>query len=81
MNTQKRPLQKISSYTAKISFVLSVISAIALYLRLQDHDFNNPVSASLLACIFFFALVGVVLAIVGNTNLPSFKFEDEQPEE
>ena len=75
MNPDKRPLQKVSSYTAVISYILAVISAIALYLRLQEHDFNNPMSASLLACVFFFALVGIVLNIVGSSNLPSFKFD------
>ncbi|MCW9013890.1 MAG: hypothetical protein OQL06_08910 [Gammaproteobacteria bacterium] len=81
MTTAKRPLQKLSSYAAIISFILGVASAVTLYLRLPEHDINNPVSASLLACIFFFILVGFVLSIIGSANLPSFKFDTEEKDQ
>ncbi|MCW8956447.1 MAG: hypothetical protein OQL09_06160 [Gammaproteobacteria bacterium] len=66
-------LQKIATIFGVLSFISAVICAFFLYFQLDDSGPNNPVSASLLASIFFFIFVGFVLLVVGKTNLPSFK--------
>jgi hypothetical protein len=36
---------------------------------------DNPVSASLMASMFFFVCVGVILVIIGTADIPSFRFD------
>ena len=38
----------------------------------------NPVVASMMASVVFFAGVGIVLQVIGSTNLPSLKVERER---
>ncbi|MFO7592463.1 MAG: hemerythrin family protein [Pseudomonadota bacterium] len=66
-------LQRLSQVFAVLSFILSVVSAVWLYLQVGEAGWDNPVSASLLASIFFFVSVGVVLTVIGRSNLPSLK--------
>ncbi|MCK4708910.1 MAG: hemerythrin family protein [Gammaproteobacteria bacterium] len=73
MQRKKSVLQKISFYSAIISFILSITSVIFLYLRVEEFGMENPISASLLASSFFFVSVGVVLMVIAKANLPSFK--------
>jgi len=61
-----------------ISFVLAVVTGVALVLRLQSVGSDNPISASLMASTFFFVCVGVILAIMGKADLPSFKFDNPE---
>lgn len=76
MAKRKGLLQKVSTISAVISFILAIISAVLLYLRVESVGTDNPISASLMASTFFFICVGVVLYIIGSTNMPSFKFKD-----
>jgi len=76
---EKGVLQKISFFSGVISFLLAFIVGIALYFQVTSADSNGPVSASLIASIFFFVCVGIVLAIMGRADIPSFKFN--KPEE
>ena len=69
-------LQKTASVSAYVSFILAVICAAYLYFAIDKSGANNPVSASLLASIFFFIFVGIVLLVIGKTDLPSFKPND-----
>ena len=74
---QKGFMQRLSLVIGIVSFLLAVISAGLLYFRVIDVGFENPISASLLACSFFFVFVGIVLSIIGRSDLPSFRFDDE----
>jgi predicted tellurium resistance membrane protein TerC len=69
-------LQKLAIVSAVASFVLAFIAGVMLYLRLERVGSDNPVSASLMASMFFFVCVGVILVIIGNADLPSFKIDN-----
>ena len=73
MKKRKSILQKISSITGIICFLLSVLCAVALYFKVQEFGMQHVVSASLLASSFFFAFIGFVFIVIGNTDIPSFK--------
>lgn len=73
---RKSVLQKVSTISAVVSFVLAFIAGVMLYLRLESVGSDNPVSASLMASTFFFIGVGIVLFIIGNADLPSFKIDN-----
>ena len=77
MKKTKSLLQKSSIVIAGLCFIASLASAVYLTLNLGSlGGWRNPVSASFLASSFFFAFVGVVLTIIGTTNIPSFKVND-----
>lgn len=76
MAERKSVLQKVSTISAVVSFVLAFIAGVMLYLRLESVGSDNPVSASLMASTFFFIGVGIVLFIIGNADLPSFKIDN-----
>lgn len=76
MPNQKGILQKTSLISAYASFVLAIISAVILYLRIDTWGGDNPITASFMASTFFFVAVGVVLTIIGKADLPSFKLND-----
>lgn len=73
MGKRKGVMQRVSQVFAVLSFVLSIVAAVMLYLRVGEEGWNNPVSASLLASIIFFTSVGVVLTVIGRSDLPSLK--------
>jgi len=66
--------QKMSLVSGVVSFILAVVSAVLLYLRV-DEGSNDPITASLLASVFFFIFVGIILTIMGRCNMPSFKVD------
>jgi len=68
-------LQRVALYSGVICFVLAVVCGVILYLNLGNIGIYHPVSASLLASIFFFAFVGVVLWVIGKSDLPSLKIK------
>lgn len=67
-------LQKITLIIGKLCFVLSVLSGIFLYIKVDELGMGHPVSASLLASIFFFLFVGILLSIAGGANIPNLRF-------
>ncbi len=73
IENKKSALQKSTVYFAVASFIASVASIVYLYLEIDNLGWESPISASLLASSFFFAFVGVVLIIIGTSNIPSFK--------
>ena len=79
MTKRKSVLQKLSIVSAVVSFVFAFIAGVMLYLRVESLGMDNPISASLIASTFFFVCVGTVLFIIGNADVPSFKFD--KPEE
>jgi tetrahydromethanopterin S-methyltransferase subunit D len=78
MAERKGVLQKLSIVSSIVSFVLAFIAGVMLYLQLESVGSDHPISASLMASTFFFVAVGVVLLIIGNADLPSFKFDDSK---
>jgi len=73
MNKKKHPLQKVALIVAKLCFLISIISAVFLYLKVDELGTGHPVSASFLASVFFFAFVGILLSIVGKADIPDLK--------
>jgi predicted tellurium resistance membrane protein TerC len=71
-------LQKLSIVSAVLSFVLAFIAGVMLYLRLEHSGSDNPISASLMASVFFFVCVGIILVIIGTADIPSFKFDNSK---
>lgn len=80
MAKRKSVLQKISLISAVVSFVLMIISAVILVIRLKTVGSNDPVTASFLASTFFFLCVGVVFGVMGKADLPSFKVNNSEDE-
>ena len=80
MEKQKGWLQKSALVFAGISFVLVLVSGVFLYLKSEELGFNDPVSASFLASIFFFISVGIVLSVIGLIDMPNFRFDKEEKE-
>lgn len=73
MKKRKSILQKFSSVIGVICFFLAALSAIGLYLKVQELTMQHPVSASFLASSFFFVFIGFVFIVIGRTDIPSFK--------
>ena len=78
--TRQGFLQKISVVSGYISFLLAVVSAVILYFKVEELGTKHPVSASFAACCFFFVFVGIVLTVMGRSNVPSFRFDKDQPD-
>lgn len=72
-SAKKSMLQKFSLYVAYASFFASIFCLIYLFLKIDDLGWQHPISASLLASSFFFIFVGIVLLVIGKSNIPSFK--------
>ena len=73
MQKGKSVLQKLSMVSSVISYILAVVTAILLYIRLDTVGSDNPISASLMASTFFFLCIGVVFMILGRADIPSLK--------
>jgi hypothetical protein len=78
---RKGSLQKLSIVFSAISFALAVVTGVVLYFKLESIGSDHPVSASLMASVFFFICVGVILAVIGRADIPSFKFDDPEGKE
>ncbi len=72
--TETRLLQKI----AKIIAVISTLVAIAcvLYVALYVEKEDVVMKASFGASAFFFFMVGLVLKVISDTNIPDLKISD-----
>ena len=60
------------------SFVIAAVCGVFLYIKVGEMGYQNPVTASLLASVFFFLFVGFLLVFIGRCDIPSFKFDDKQ---
>ncbi|MEW8525929.1 MAG: hemerythrin family protein [Candidatus Thiodiazotropha endolucinida] len=68
---QRTPFQKILMAIAFISYFTGIFcGAAAVYVGEGGQD---PVTASLMASIVFFVGVGIVLQVIGSSNLPDLK--------
>lgn len=73
---ERSRIQKVLMGVAAVSYVASIGCAmIAAYLA---DGTANPVVASMMASVVFFAGTGIVLHVIGSTNLPSLKVERER---
>ncbi|MFT5760328.1 MAG: ATP/ADP translocase [Alteromonadaceae bacterium] len=68
---QKGLLQRISKVCGIISFIIAAISIIVL--TLYTADASEVFRASVGATTFFFFMVGIVLVVIGDTDLPDLK--------
>ncbi|MEN8169225.1 MAG: hypothetical protein ABFS08_03295 [Pseudomonadota bacterium] len=73
MKKQKGFLQKLSLVSGVVSFILAGVCGVWLFFRVDEIGAYNPISTSLMASTFFFICVGVILTIIGRTDIPSFK--------
>jgi len=78
MTKRKGILQKASLISGYISFFLTFVAGITLYLRDGTGGSTDPVSASLAATTFFFFCIGIVFIIMGKADLPSFKLNEPE---
>ena len=75
MNPNPNLFNKITLFSGKLSFALALLSAIFLYLRVDEQGFQNPIAASLLGSLLFCIFMGVLLILIGRCNLPNFKLD------
>lgn len=72
--------QKISFYIAILSYLTGI--GCAIYAMSQGPEvLGKAVYASFLASIVFFGGVGVVLHVIGKTDLPSLKIDQNKAAE
>lgn len=71
MPAKKRFLQKVSTFFCYVCFLLSALCGVALAVKAGEA--SMAFRASFGASLFFFAMVGVVLKIMGKADLPDFK--------
>jgi tetrahydromethanopterin S-methyltransferase subunit D len=75
MKRKRSLLQKSALVCAMLSFGLAAVCIGLLIYGVGGPGFRDPVSASLMASVFFCICVGIVLAVIGTSDLPSFRFE------
>lgn len=71
---ERRRFQRYLLVVAIICYAAAAACGVAAGMMRQDYQ--DPVFASLLASIIFFAGVGVVLHVIANTNLPDLRQRD-----
>lgn len=69
-------MQKISYALGLVCFVLTGLSIIFTYLKVQELGFQDVVTGSAAATAFFFFTTGVVLIIMGKASLPKLHFDE-----
>ena len=70
---QRRPFQKVLMVIAFISYFAAILCGVgAFYFGDGSQD---PITASLMASVVFFAGVGIVLQVIGSSNLPDLKID------
>lgn len=70
----KGKAQKICLISAYLCAIFAVISAVFMYLKVQELGASDPISASFLASFFFFTFTGVSLGMMAKANLPNLSF-------
>lgn len=75
--SKRSKIQKVIMGVATISYVAAIMcGAAAGYL---SDGTANPLVASMMASVVFFAGTGIVLQVISSTNLPKLKVERERP--
>ncbi|MCW8935646.1 MAG: hypothetical protein OQK98_13050 [Gammaproteobacteria bacterium] len=80
MKKSKNLLQKITFVSGAISFILSIVCMVWLFIRYQSQGLNDPISVSIMASIFFFICVGGVMVVITKTNIPDFNIKTNSQE-
>ncbi len=76
MKKKRKAGQKISLFFSIFCYAMSLLTIVfATYWRME-YGTQDPIFASALASIFFFACCGVVLQVIANANLPSLKMSN-----
>ncbi|MCU7918752.1 MAG: hemerythrin family protein [Candidatus Thiodiazotropha sp. (ex Dulcina madagascariensis)] len=70
---KRRPFQKALMAIAAISYLAGMGCGVAAFYFGKGS--GDPIAASLMASVVFFAGVGIVLQVIGSTNLPNLKIE------
>ncbi|MCU7923394.1 MAG: hemerythrin family protein [Candidatus Thiodiazotropha sp. (ex Dulcina madagascariensis)] len=70
---KRRPFQKALMVIAVISYLAGIGCGIAAFYF--GEGTNDPITASFMASVVFFVGVGIVLQVIGSTNLPTLKIE------
>ena len=77
--SQRRPVQKFLLGVAVICYLAAVACGVtAAYLSVTSAEgmaSGDPVVASLMASVVFFAGVGIVLQVIGSCRLPDLRIE------
>lgn len=78
MNTTNKQTraQKLTVLFAYASYLCAMICVVMLYLHQSGGVFDTT-AASLSASVVFFMGVGIVLHVIGKTNLPSMRFDTD----
>ncbi|MEA3276994.1 MAG: hemerythrin family protein [Pseudomonadota bacterium] len=73
--------QKIAYYTAIVFYFAGFACIPAAWYWAGQLGTDHPVIASLGASVVFFVGAGIVLHVIGRTNIPnlSFRHEDDDP--
>lgn len=72
--------QKVSFCIAMLSYVGAVACFVGVFIMKADLGIDHPVTSSFMASVVFFICVGVVLQVIGTTNLPSLRFDEKGKE-
>ncbi|MCU7930291.1 MAG: hemerythrin family protein [Candidatus Thiodiazotropha sp. (ex Codakia rugifera)] len=70
---KRRPIQKVLIAIAVISYLAAIACGVAAFFF--GEGANDPITASLMASVVFFVGVGIVLHVIGNTDLPNLKID------
>jgi hypothetical protein len=73
---QRSKIQKMLMGIAVISYIVAIGCGVAA--AYTSDGSANPVVASLMASVVFFVGVGIVLHVIGSTDLPSLKIGRER---
>lgn len=68
---QRSRIQKGLMVVAAMSYLAAIGCGIGAFLL--DAKLSSPVIASMMASVVFFACVGLVLQVIGSTDLPDLK--------
>lgn len=69
-------IQKVIMGIAAISYFAAIVCG--LVAGYMSDGTANPVVASMMASVVFFACTGIVLHVISGTNLPSLKVERDR---
>ncbi|MCF6283468.1 MAG: hypothetical protein L3J28_14915 [Candidatus Polarisedimenticolaceae bacterium] len=70
--------QTISFYAAFLSYIGAVACFIGVFIMKADLGFDHPITSSFMASVFFFITMGIVLQVIGTTDLPSLRFDTNE---
>jgi hypothetical protein len=73
---QRSVIQKVLMGFAVVSYIVAIGLGIAA--GYMSDGTANPVVASMMASVVFFAGVGIVLHVIGSSSLPSLKVGRER---